>query len=745
MFKRVAKVVHGHAITVIVLAVIMLGVACFYGLSVFNTLTNQGFYANDTPSAYVYDALRTDFQRLNPNVLVLISGENGQHVGDSQFDTAAQAVLDKAAATDGVQSVASYYNSQSDNFVSHDKTKTYAAVTFKADVKDSSKLAQTIRNSLNSNDVSVKASGNTLMVDDISKQVTNDLRMAETVSFMILAVLLVLVFRSVVAAAVPLVLGGFSILISFLLLRILSEFTVMSEYAINIIIALGLGLSIDYSLLIVSRFREELIRQKDTRKAITETLHTAGHTVFFSGLTVVIALLALAIFPIDLLRSMGLGGVSAVIAAMVSGLVVLPAILTLLGNRINSLSFGSFKRDVRNGIAHKPAKFWYTLTHITFKRPILFVGVALGLLVVSALPLFQLSIGTVDERVLPASSESRQVFSSIKNDFPGSGTTSMQVIYTANDLGSNKSITNLYNYTKALSEVKDITGVTALTQLPGVPATTSLAAYQAMIAHPQNAPAALRQQIANLQQGNSTVITLERSGDLSINSQHDLVQRVRDVAVPQSATVQVGGPDALTYDQLAAIKARAPWAIAWIVLAIGVLMFIMLNSIVLPLTAMLMNTLSLSVAIGSVVWVFQDDHLASWLGLNTAATIDITTPMIILAIAFGLSMDYSVFLYGRIREEYMAHGDTRRAVADGLAKTGGIITSAAILLFVVVGAFATSKVAIMQQIGFGLAIAVLVDAFIVRVILVPSLMALLGKANWYAPKFLRATLGKISR
>lgn len=745
MFKRITQVVIRHPVTVIALAVVMLGGAVAYGTGVFSRLTNEGFYANNSDSATVYNDLQHGFHHLNPNAFVLISSKaNNQTVGDSTYDAAAKKVLQKVADTKGVESVVSYYSTGSTSLVSNDRTKTYAAVTFKDNVQDGSALAHTIRDELSSNTVSIAVSGNSLMVDDISAQVTADLRHAETVSFIILAILLIIVFRSVVAAAVPLVLGGFSILVSFLLLRLLSDLTPISEYAVNVIVALGLGLSIDYSLLIVSRFREEIVRLKDTKRAVVESIHTAGHTVFFSGLTVVISLLALAMFPLDMLRSMGLGGASAVLAAMFSGLVVLPAVLTLLGKHINSLSFGSFKRDVKRGVAHEPAPFWHKLTNVTMKRPVLFVCAALVVLVVSALPLLGLQVGTVDERVLPSSATSRQVLGSIKHDFPGSGTTSLEIIYTSKNLTSPDSIAKLYTYTEELGNVHNVTSVSGLTRLAGAPTMMGEATYQAMINNPQLAPAGLRTQIANLQQGNSTVITVTRSNSLSIDDQHTLVKDVRSVAAPQGATATVGGPDALTYDQLNAIAARTPVAITWIVLAIGILMFFMLDSLVLPFKAMAMNALSLSVAIGSVVWVFQDGHFAKWLGFNTSASIDVTTPMIILAIAFGLSMDYSVFLYGRIREEYRAHHNTRQAVADGLAKTGGIITSAALLLFVVVAAFATSKVAIMQQIGLGLAIAVLVDAFIVRVILVPSLMAILGKWNWYAPKWMHALFNRLT-
>lgn len=736
MFKRIAAAISQHPVTVVVLAVLLLAGAGLYGTTVFSRLTSQGFFANGSQSAAVYNGLQNKFSHLDPDVFILIKSKpDSGNVGSVKFDSAAQKVLRKVADTRGVASVTSYYSTGSNMFVSDNHRETYATVYFESNVKDSDKLAHTIRDEVTSGKVDALTSGQTLMTDDITGQISKDLSKAETISFIILAVLLVLVFRSVIAAAVPLILGGFSILISFLLLRFLSDFTTVSEYAINVIIALGLGLSIDYSLLIVSRFREELVRQKTVKKALLETIHTAGHTVFFSGFTVIISLLALSFFPIAMLRSMGLGGASAVVAALIAGLIVLPAILTLLGHRINSLAFGSFRRDVRAGKLHAPPRFWYHLTRVTMVRPAIAVVIVLAFLVICGLPILHLQTSSVDERSLPPASPSRQVLSAVKHDFPGSSTASLEIIYQTHNLSSPDSIGKLYDYTVALSKLPHVTSVSGLTALTtGSPSELSKSAYQMLIDDPSHAPPAIRSQITRLQRDNSTVITVNRSDNLSLTDQHQIVTEARNLPVPAGASVEVGGEDALSYDQLAAIKARAPYAVAWIVIVICLLMFLMLGSIILPIKAMLLNALSLSVAVGAVTWVFQGGHLAHLFGFNSSAGIDITEPMIILAIAFGLSMDYSVFLYGRIKEEHLKHNDTKKAVAEGLTKTGGIITSAAILLFVVVAAFATSGVAVMQQIGFGLAVAVLVDAFIVRLILVPSTMALLGDICWWAPR-----------
>ncbi len=735
MFKLIARKIVAYPRWTVAIAAILLVVAVTVGTGVFSRLISEGFMANGSDSAKVQAIVDEKFGTGADALALLTPKHAGIVVTDPAYKRAAEQVIADIAEHQDVAAVTSYYSTGASSFVSRDKTKTFLAIEFTKDA-DAEARAQELVTGIKSDILDVSFTGSAVINHDISAQIEHDLARAEIASFGILAVLLVLVFRSFVAAGLPLLLGAFTIMVSFLLLFALSQVTTVSQYAINVIIALGLGLSIDYSLLIVSRFREELTRRNATvKKAIIETLHTAGHTVFFSGLTVIICLLALAIFPIDMLRSMGLGGASAVVAAMFAGLIVLPALLTLLGRRINSLSWGKFKQRARQGTAPEYSAFWHKLTAMTTKRPVLFVIPTLLLLIFAGLPVLHLQLGDVDQTVLPGAAESRQAIETIDRDFERDNA-QITVVYTAKELKSAQAIGDLYGYTEALGKVTNVTNVSGVTKIAGV--TMAKSEYQAVISHPAAAPPALREQMDSLMKDDTTVITVGHDPELTHAEKASLVEAIRDVPQPSTATtILVGGITAALVDQMSAITSHLPGAVAWIMVSIFILMFLMLGSVVLPIKAMLLNALSLSISIGAVVWIFQEGHLADVFGFNDTSGISVTQPLIIFAIAFGLSMDYSVFLYGRIKEEYDLSGNTKQAIAAGLTKTGGIITSAAILLFVVVAAFASSQIAVMQQIGVGLAVAVLVDAFVVRVLLVPATMALFGTWNWWAPKALK--------
>lgn len=734
MFRKIADFIAKYPVTVVTGALVLFITAIIFGSSIFNHLSQGNFGANGTESAKVSEILDDKFGHTNVSMVVLVGDKSGGKVGSTEFDVNAQKLLEKIKDTDGVYSVNSFYNTGSTTFVSKDNDKTFFAINFDEGV-DASKLSTDLQAKLEANipaGMTLGFSGQAVIENTFNQQIEHDLKRSEIISFAVLAVLLVVVFRSLVAAFIPLLLGGFTIFVSFLLIRVVSSYTPISQYAINIIIALGLGLAIDYSLLIISRFREELDRNKcDKFKALKETIHTAGHTVFFSGLTVVTCLLSLTVFPMDMLKSMGIGGGIAVAVAMISGLIVLPAILVLLGKKINYLAIGRLRKQQSESV--KPSSMWRRITDITMKRPIVVTGFVILVLLMAGAPLLDFNISSMSAKSLPQSSPVRQTLDALADDFPSSSTNGLTVIYQASQLTSEQGITELKSYIAKLSQLPDVVSVDSVVSLPGVP--KDQISY--MLANPDKAPPALRAQIDNYLQGDTTVININRENDLATYQKDALLAAVRVTPPPEGVSVNVGGSDAIARDQIDAVQKSLPYAAAWIALTIFVILFLMLDSVVLPLKAILLNILSLGTALGAMIWIFQDGHLVGLFGFNTEAGVGITQPIIVFVAAFGLSMDYSAFLYGRIKEEYDKLGDTRKAVAYGLAKTGGIITSAALLMFVVVAAFATSKVADIQQIGVGLSIAVLVDAFIVRITLVPASMAILGKYNWWAPKFMK--------
>jgi uncharacterized membrane protein YdfJ with MMPL/SSD domain len=546
---------------------------------------------------------------------------------------------------------------------------------------------------------------------DINDRVSSDIARAETISIPVLAVLLVLIFGSFAAAGLPLAIGITAILGAFTALRGFAMFTDVSIFAVNVVTITGLGLAIDYGLFVVSRFREEIRRgsgpgENAVEEALARTMATAGRTVAVSGVTVAISLAGLLIFPQVFLRSMGFGGMSAVLIAMLAALTLLPALLGMLGPKVDALSVRPWlRRLVRRPVAipDDTHGFWYRIAHSVMRRPVVYTVVVVGLLVALALPFLRVQFGGIDVRVLPADQESRVVAETIERDFPPTTSGPIQSIVTLPDaVDSPAGSAALESYVAAVAEV------------PGVDGATVTGAA-----------------------GDTARVSIAYDGDPVDKAARDLVGAVRDVPAPDGARVLVGGQSATLTDLLASLGALLPWMALMVVATTFVLLFLAFGSIVLPLKAVVMNVLSLGASFGALVWIFQDGHLSGFLDFTPTGFVEATQPILVLAIVFGLSMDYEVFLMSRIREQYDLTGDNTTAVATGLQRTGGIITSAALLLLVVIGAFSLSGITFIKMIGVAMLIAIVVDATIVRILLVPATMRLLGRANWYAPGPLR--------
>ncbi len=735
MFHKIISFIQRFPVAVITAAVVLSGVGAVYGGNIGNYLQGDGFAAAESESTRVSDQIDREFGENKASMLVVFSSKNGEAAMSEHFSTAVKRELEEAGKKEGVTGITSYYSTGAESLLSQDKTKALALVTLAGDDEEQAEHAEVLREGMKSDTLGVQFGGSTIADMDITEQISSDLAIAETISFSVLAVLLVIVFRGVIAALLPLLLGGVAIVGAIAVLKLIAGVTPIVEYAMNVIILLGLGLAVDYSLLMVSRFREELYNFKnDTKKALAKTYHTAGRTVFFSGLTVIISLLALVVFPLDFLRSMGYGGAAAVAVAMVAALVILPALLRVLGPRVNWLSFGSAKRlhkaADKGEIVEAKKSIWYKTGAFFMRHSASTLVVSVGLLAVTALPALHMYLASPDEKVLPRTAEARQVTEVLKTDF-AMNTTAIDVLYTAPSLTDEKQIGALYDYTRNLEKLPGVTKVESVVTLS--PELTK-ENYQQLIAHPDAAPEAIKKQLATSTKGNTTRISITNDFETSSEKAKQLVADIRSGEKPSGVNVQVGGFTAELADQLVVLAKYLPYAAAIIIVTLFILLFFMLGSVVIPIKAMLQNLLSLGAAFGILVLLFQEGFLANVLHINDTGVIYATLPAMIFAIAFGLSMDYSVFLYSRIKEQYDKTGDTDEAVLLGLQKTGGIITSAAMLLFVVVVAFATSGIAIMQQIGVGLALAILLDAFIVRMVLVPATMKLLGKYTWWAPR-----------
>ncbi|MCB0906087.1 MAG: MMPL family transporter, partial [Nocardioidaceae bacterium] len=527
----------------------------------------------------------------------------------------------------------------------------------------------------------------------VNSQVKVDITRAETISLPLVFILSFLIFGSIAAAVMPTLVGGVAVVGAFSLVRAITTVTDVSVFAINVITMMGMGLAIDYALFIVSRFREELDSHgDDVGRALARTMATAGRTVFFSGIIVTASLSSLLIFPLDFLKSMGYGGMAAVLVAMVASLTVLPAVLALLGRRIDWGRLPRRRRTGRHALGHHR---WARLARSVMRRPVVYVLFISAFLLLIGSPILGARFGAVDERALPQDAPSRVALDLIRDEFGGE-------LSSADVLVRGGTQADIVGYADRLRAVPGVLAVTVIGQTgTGADAVSLIQA------------------------------TWEGNGQTE--ESQDLARDLRAVDQPGGAAVDIGGVSASTVDLVQAIYGKLPAMAAMVGVIMMVLLFIAFGSVVLPIKAITMNTVSIAASFGVVTWIFQDGHLSGLLGFESPGFLDATEPILMLAILFGLSMDYEVFLLSRIREDYDATGDNTAAVAAGLQHTGRIITSAALLLAVVIGGFATSEIVMIKMVGVGMLVAVLLDATVVRALLVPATMRLLGRLNWWAP------------
>ncbi len=543
----------------------------------------------------------------------------------------------------------------------------------------------------------VTVGGSQLTFSQLDDAIASQLPQVELIAFSILLLLSLIAFRGLVAAALPLMVGAIAVAGSLLIMRALSQVTSLSVYSLNLVTGLGLGLAIDYSLFIVYRYREELARCGHCSEALERTLGTAGRTVVFSSLTVSVALLSLLVFPQQMLSSMGIAAAIVTIFAATAALIPLGAVLTLLGPRINALAPARLQRARKRAEGPVDEGHWYRLAMRVMRRPALVAGACAVCLLLVGLPALHLHLGSTDSRVLPAGSSARVVDARLASQFAADDVNPVVALVHAPDSAAT-----------AMSDYR-----AQLARLPGV-ATTQ--------------PPAL---IAN---GLWSIDVLASHPPLSTRSQ-TLIGEIH--AVPAVYPVALAGVAAEQYDQ--AISLRTHMLLALLILAATtlVVLFRMTGSVVLAIKSLIMNLLTLSGAFGILVLVFQDGRFQSLLGYTSTGSLEQTNMIILFIIAFGLSTDYGVFLLARIKETHDTGASDRVAVATGLERSGRVVSAAALLFCAAVGSLAASSVASLKEFGVGAALAVIIDSTIVRALLVPSLMALLGRANWWAPRRLR--------
>lgn len=740
MFVFLGRLTGRHPRLIALLGFLLVLLGAFYSRDVMQRLTlAPGWDVPGSGSAESVRMLREHLGRDETPVIMLFRPRSDA-LGDadsSAYRAAVEAVTASIARNPEVKSVVSYHSGGDVRLRSKDARLSYAVVQLERAKDEGIAAFERLREQVQSEELEVLLGGELATYVDIREQLARDIWHAEIASFIALALLLVWVFGSVAAAILPLIVGIVTIVLSVSLLKTFTLFIDISVYAANVVSMLGLGLAIDYALFIVSRFREELAAGHDVDKSLLITLCTAGRTVVFSGLTVAASLFCLHLLPQRFFQNMGLAGGISVAAAMITAVVLLPALLAMLGKRVNRRNERRVLQKpvdpnyARRVTDHEGGR-WYHFSHFVMRRawPVLFV--TLSLLLAMGLPVLHMQIGPADSKSLPVTAESRQVQEILNQRFSHSDMGPLVLaIQTHGAAHSAAALAGLDAYTQQLRALSGITKVSGLTS---VDPNLSLKDYQLLYEFPDQFPLA-QETLDGYAKADYSVMYVEYSAPPSSEAARELVRQIRALSAPAGIQqIQVGGFPAFHLDYLHSLREWVPWTIAAIVCVIFVLLFFMLGSVLIPLKAVITNLLSLSATFGILVWVFQDGNFAQWLNFTPQGSMDGTILVLIFAAAFGLSIDYEVFLLSRIKEMCQATGDNMRSVAVGIQRSGPIITSAALLIGIVLGAFAMGEVVFMKAMGLGLLLSVLVDATLVRMLLVPASLRLLGRLNWWAPK-----------
>lgn len=706
--------------TVVITGVLSLLIAGLFGAGLFSSLAtgDEVFFASGTPSQAVNDQLKDKFGVDERSAVLLFESKNKQHaVTSPEYATEVSRLLDEIPDA----KITSYYQTGSDQFISKDGFDTYAVVSFEE--KDTKKNYQTVMtavNGMSSDQLKVSAGGLLIGVEDTQEQAKKDLTIAEIISLPILAVLLLLFFRSPVAAAVPLGMSLLTIAGALAIARVVHAFLPVDTYTLNVITILGVGLSVDYSLLSINRFREELAAGRSVKKAAEITIKTAGKTILFSGLTVIVCLLSLLLFPIGFMQAVSVGGTSAVMVAILISTLLIPSALVLLGKNIN-------KWSLKHRTIKKKSK-WQAVAELVTRHPARALLGGLAVIGLFVWPLGDAQTTTFSWRTLSSQSPSYYVGKQMEENF-SLKTPSLTVMVDFGHEPNVGELCKLSEYLKAHNQVDSVIG--AYSPQPQM-SCEAMAMAESVKALPPQLTTLAQQYV----KGSTATVDLIVHDSAGSKPANDLVRTLRDSKFG-GHEMGVAGVAALTYDTHEAYGRWLPVVLAVIAAAMIVLLSLLLGSVVLPIQAIAINSLALLISLGVLVMLFQYGWATSVLHHSPTLGFEPAIPILICVIAFGLSMDYAVFLYSRMHEIYDETGDPDRAIVEGVTKTGPIITAAAIVLFVVVAAFITSRIAVMQQIGVGLAVAVLIDAFFVRIFFVPAVMKLFGKNSWWAPKWLK--------
>ncbi|MFI0374252.1 MMPL family transporter [Actinomadura sp. 1N219] len=745
MLSGLGRLIHRRRWASLVLILVMTAIAGVWGLGVLSKFKEGGFEDPDASSTLVAELGSTYFGSTNPDVLVLYSSDT-MTVDDPRYKASVKTTVGRLPKAN-VEETISYWSFDSraaHSFVSRDRRSTFVAVKLRGkDIAAKVEDYDAVKEHLGASGLRVQVGGNIPLGEEFGQQVVDDIVRAETITALPLLILLVILFGALTASLLPLVVGVFSMIGGLAVLHVVTYAADVTSFALEVVTMMGVGLAIDYSLFIISRFREELDRglaaqamavgnpwkqerdraarkaakqayraatQPVRQDALSATMATAGRTIMVSGITVSAALAGLLLFPQMFLRTIGLAGIATVMVAVFGATVLLPTLLALLGPRIE---FGQM--PWRRPTSKKPGNgFWYQLGHSVMKHPVPYFAVVLVILGVMFLPFLNVQFGSVDARILPKDSPTRAVVETLRAEFPNGSAEPIDVVVSGDLIPRNWTPKGkgdpIPPYLEAFRK--------RLGTLPGV-TEAQFTGYSGTY-------------------GGVRISITHKYEPMDPRAQ-DIVNEIRGMSLSKAGYplhIDVGGTTAAQMDLMSSLLRTLPKMALAVGLGTFVLLFMFFGSLVLPLKAIVMNVLSIGASFGAIVWGFQDGHLAGVLDFTPTGGVEATSMILILAVVFGLSMDYEVFLLSRIREEWDRTHDNRAAVASGMQHTGGVITSAALLFLVVIAGFSTAGITVVKLIGVGMFVAVVVDAALVRSLLVPATMRFMGAANWWLPAFL---------
>ncbi|OBA69924.1 hypothetical protein A5641_03125 [Mycobacterium sp. 1554424.7] len=725
MLGRIARLAIVAPRRTIAIAALLLVAAGVFGMPVAKSLSAGGLQDPTSESARAAKLLTDKFGQGDVQLLFVVSDRDG--VTSAAARAVGTDIADQLSRSAHVTNVTSAWTAPpaaAASLVSKDGRSGLIVAGINGGETDSQKYAAALseRFAHDRNGVTVQSGGVAMVNAQITEQAQRDVLVVEAIAIPLSFIVLVWVFGGMFTAALPVAIGGMSILGALAVLRLIAFATDVSIFALNLSTALGLALAIDYTLLIVSRFRDEMAGGATPDEALILTMATAGRTVLFSATTVALSMAAMILFPMHFLKSFGYAGIATVAFTAIAAVVVTPAAIVLLGDRLNALDVRKLVRRVRGRTA--PARpsveteFWYRSTKFVIRRAIPIGLSVVGLLLLVGMPFLGVRWGFPDDRVLPNSASSRQVGDQLRSDFANDSATSVSVVIPDVDGVPDSEIAR---YSADLSRVPDVSAVSG-------PVGTFAGG---VLVAPPSAPTGRSR--------GSALLTVRTIAPLFSDRSEAQLRRLHHVPAPGGRSVEFGGTAQTNRDSVNAITSRLPLVLGLIAAVTFVLLFLLTGSVVMPLKALVLNVLSLTAAFGAMVWIFQDHHLGG-LGTTSTGTLVANMPVLLFCIAFGLSMDYEVFVVSRIREFWLTSGRTRadndESVALGVARTGRVVTAAALVMSISFAALIAAQVSFMRMFGVGLTLAVAADATLVRMVLLPAFMHVMGRWNWWSPNWL---------